>query len=64
FMLLDPPADLVARRKELFAGLGDAAHHYSEIRALVDMVPESTMLMTPEQVRTGMPGSWRALTGA
>jgi hypothetical protein len=64
FMLLDPPADLVARRKELFAGLGDASHHYSEIRALVDMVPESTMLMTPEQVRTGMPGSWRALTGA
>ncbi|MFM7950250.1 MAG: hypothetical protein ACKO93_01835 [Acidimicrobiaceae bacterium] len=64
FMLLDPPADLVARRKELFAGLGDAAHHYSEIRALVDMVPDSTMLMTPEQVRTGMPGSWRALTGA
>jgi len=27
-------------------------------------VPESTMLMTPEQIRTGMPGSWRALTGA
>jgi hypothetical protein len=64
WMLLDPPADLVARRKELFTGLGDAAHHYSELRELVDMVPESTMLMTPEQIRTGMPGSWRALTGA
>lgn len=64
WMLLDPPSDLVARRKELFTGLGDAAHHYSELRTLVDMVPESTMLMTPDQVRTGMPGSWRALTGA
>ncbi|MBM3806273.1 MAG: hypothetical protein FJW19_06450 [Actinobacteria bacterium] len=64
WMLLDPPSDLVKRRKELFVGLGDAAHCYSELRALVDMVPESTMLMTPEQVRTGMPGSWRALTGA
>ena len=64
FMLINPPADLVARRKKLFAGLGDAAHHYSELRELVDLVPESTMLMTPDQVRTGMPGSWRALTGA
>ena len=64
WMLLDPPAELVERRKKLFAGLGDTAHYYSETRQLVDMVPESTMLMTPDQVRTGMPGSWRALTGA
>ena len=64
WMLPNPPADLVERRKELFSGLGDAAHHYSELREVVDMVPESTMLMTPEQVRIGMPGSWRALTGA
>jgi hypothetical protein len=64
WMLLDPPSDLVAQRRKLFAGLGNVTHHYSETRQLVDMIPESTMLMTPEQVRTGMPGSWRALTGA
>ena len=63
-MLLDPPADLVARRQQLFAGLGRATHHYSETRELVDMVPESTMIITIEHIRTGMPGSWRALTGA
>ena len=64
WMLLDPPSDLIAQRRKLFAGLGNVTHHYSETRQLVDMIPESTMLMTPEQVRTGMPGSWRALTGA
>jgi hypothetical protein len=61
--LLNPPDDLIASRKQLFSGLGRATHHYSETRALVDRVPESTMIMTIEQIRTGMPGSWRALTG-
>ena len=64
WMLLNPPDDLIASRKQLFSGLGRAAHHYSETRKLVDRVPESTMIMTIEQIRTGMPGSWRALTGA
>jgi hypothetical protein len=63
WMLLNPPDDLIASRKQLFSGLGRAAHQYSETRELVDKVPESTMIMTIEQIRTGMPGSWRALTG-
>ena len=64
WFLDQPPADLVVRRRKLFAGLGNVLHHYAEARDLVDMVPESTYLLTPEQVKSAMPGSWRALTGA
>jgi hypothetical protein len=39
-------------------------HHYVEAREIVDMVPQSTITMTPETVRKSMPNSWRALTGA
>lgn len=59
-----PPADLVAARKQLFEGVANVVHHYVEARRLVDMVPDSTMRMTPEMVRKSMPNSWRALTGA
>lgn len=59
-----PPADLLARRKQLFAGLGNVLHHYAEARDLVDMVPESTYTLTLDQVTAAMPASWRALTGA
>jgi hypothetical protein len=64
WFLDQPPADLVLRRKQLFAGLGNVQHHYSGARDLVDMVPETTFLMTPTQLQAAMPGSWRALTGA
>jgi hypothetical protein len=64
FFLDTPPADLVAARKQLFEGLSNVVHHYVEARQLVDMVPDSTMRMTPEMVRKSMPNSWRALTGA
>lgn len=59
----DPPADLVAVRRELFAGLGDGAHHYAERRHLVDLVPESTLRMTPQQVAAAARQRWRALVG-
>jgi hypothetical protein len=64
WMLVNPPADLVKRRLELFAGLGNVTHHYSETRHLVDLVPDSSMIMSLEQIKIGMPGSWHALTGA
>ncbi|NBY58329.1 MAG: hypothetical protein EBQ57_08575 [Actinobacteria bacterium] len=64
FFLDAPPADLVAARKQLFEGVSNVVHHYVEARQLVDMVPDSTMRMTPEMVRKSMPNSWRALTGA
>ena len=64
WFLDSPPANLLVRRKQLFAGLGNVLHHYAEARDLVDMVPEATYLLTPAQVQAATPGSWRALTGA
>lgn len=57
-----PPADLVAVRKELFIGVGHV-HHYKEGRDIADMVPESTLRMTPDEVASGFASNWRTLTG-
>jgi hypothetical protein len=59
-----PPADLVARRTELFEGVGNVLHHYAEGRRIADLVPESTLRMTPEAAAAASPASWQALTGA
>ena len=59
----NPPTDLVARRAELFTGVGNV-HHYAEGRLIADLVPESTLRMTPAQVEAAYPASWRELTGA
>jgi hypothetical protein len=62
---LDPaaPEELVAERRPRFLGIRDTAHHYAQVRELVDLVPESTLRSTPEQVGAGYPANWRALTG-
>jgi hypothetical protein len=52
-----PPADLVAYRKPLFAG---ASHHYWDQRQIVDQVPESTLRLTPADVRRRL-AEWRTL---
>jgi hypothetical protein len=52
-----PPADLVVFRKPLFAG---AAHHYWDQREIVEHVPESTLRLTPAEVRRRV-GEWRTL---
>ena len=44
-----PDESLVARRKELFAGVGHP-HHYAEARALVGLVPESVLRMPPGEI--------------
>lgn len=51
------PADLVEFRKPLFAG---ASHHYWDQRQIVDCVPESTLRLTPAEVRRRL-GEWRSL---
>ena len=56
-----PPAELVAARGPLFTGLGHG--HYSAARALVDMVPEATLQMNPQQVAAAYPAGWRTLVG-
>lgn len=59
-----PPAELVALRTELFEGVSHTAVHYAEARRIVDMVPESTLRMSPQQVAAAYPARWRELVGA
>lgn len=64
FFLADPPADLLARRKQLFEGVGKVNHHYAEGRLIADLVPEATLHLTPEAAAARTPADWQALTGA
>lgn len=64
FLDEQPPADLVAFRKPLFAGLRHVGHHYAEARLVADMVPEETLRQTPAAVSAGYPSGWRQLVGA
>jgi hypothetical protein len=59
-----PPADLVAIRRRMFEGVDNVLHHYAEGRHIVDMVPESTLQMTPQQVAAAYPERWKDLVGA
>ena len=59
-----PPADLLAWRREHFAG---AAHDYWRRRSLADGVPGTTLRLSPETVTERLesdPGSWSDLVGA
>jgi hypothetical protein len=47
--LAEPPADLVAVRRQVFAGVA-STHHYTERRDLVDGVPEDVLRMSPAEV--------------
>lgn len=62
FLDADPPAELVEYRKGLFAGVGHP-HHYTEARAIADMVPASTLHLSPQQVAAAYPAQWRELVG-
>lgn len=61
--LLDPsaPAELVAARRRCFTGVRHTAHHYPELRALVDAVPAETLRLTPAQAAEAHARDWRAL---
>jgi hypothetical protein len=51
------PSELVSWRAPLFQA---AAHHYRQQRRIVESVPESTLRLTPDQVRSQM-AAWRTL---
>jgi len=51
------PADLIEARRPLFIA---CSHHYWDQRAIADAVPESTLRLTPKEVRDRLP-SWRSL---
>lgn len=59
----EPPAELVERRKRLFAGLRHVGHHYSEGRIIADMIPEATLQMTPSEAEADYRTRWRDLVG-
>ncbi len=59
-----PPGELLTRRAELFEGVGNVNHHYAEGRLIADLVPESTLRMTPTEAAAAYPARWRELTGA
>jgi hypothetical protein len=61
FLDAAPDPELVAVRRRLFEGVGHAAHHYVELRQLVDSVPDATLRMTPAQVAAAHASDWRGL---
>ncbi len=56
----EAPAELVALRRPLFEAV---EHHYPEQRAIANRVPETTLRLTPEQVKQRWPSEWRHLLG-
>jgi hypothetical protein len=56
----DAPADLVAVRRPRFDAV---AHDYARQRAIVDLVPESTLRLLPAEVARRFPDEWRTLLG-
>lgn len=58
-----PPAELVELRRRAFEGVAHTAHHYAELRAIVDSVPESTLRSSPQAVAGAYPAQWRTLLG-
>lgn len=64
FLDRDPPAELVEIRTALFEGVANVAHHYDQGRQIADMVPETTLRSSPEQIAAAYPARWRELTGA
>jgi hypothetical protein len=56
----DAPSELVTLRKSLFEEVAHP-HHYSELRHLCDLVPDTTLRMTPQQVTEAHRAGWRSL---
>ncbi|MCU1354538.1 MAG: hypothetical protein JWM05_3747 [Acidimicrobiales bacterium] len=60
FLAPQPPPDLVALRRPRFQGL-EHPHHYDRVREVVDVVPERTLRMSPDEVEAAFAQDWRAL---
>ena len=55
------PAELVAERTTRFEGVHHTAHHYPELRAVADSVPEATLRLTLAEVAARHAADWRSL---
>ena len=56
-----PDPELVAARRSRFEGVHLTAHHYPELRAVVDAVPAETLRMAPLEVAAAHAGDWSVL---
>ena len=61
FLDADAPKELVDVRRDGFEGVRLTAHHYPELRAVADAVPESTLRRTPADVTAAYRADWRSL---
>ena len=59
--LAQPPAELLARRRELWEG---ASHDYAMVRDLASRVGEVGLAMPVAKVAESMPAAWMGLTGS
>ncbi len=55
------PAELVAERTTRFEGVHLTAHHYPELRAVADAVPEATLRLSPAEAAQQHAADWRSL---
>lgn len=58
-----PPPELVRLRRGMFEGVAKTSHHYSESRAIVDLIPEETLRLSHQEVASMYPSRWRELLG-
>jgi hypothetical protein len=58
-----PPPELVELRRPRFAGVAHVSHHYAELLALVDAMPEATLRLSHGAVEQAYPARWRELLG-
>lgn len=61
FLDASAPAELVAERTARFEGVHHTAHHYPELRAVADAVPEATLRLNPAEAASASAADWRSL---
>ena len=61
FLDASAPAELVEERTKRFEGVHLTAHHYPELRAVADAVPEATLRLAPAEVASRHAADWRSL---
>jgi hypothetical protein len=59
-MQSNPSADLIELRRTMFEGVSNP-HHYPQLRAVVDAVPEATLRLSPDEAASKHTADWRAL---
>jgi hypothetical protein len=61
FLDASAPSELVTVRTTRFEGVHLTAHHYPELRAVADAVPEATLRLSPAEAAQQHAADWRSL---